>query len=630
MLARELATLVKGAKVGASGFTGLCPAHDDERASLSWRDGNRALLVKCHAGCDLEDIAQALGVRPADFFPDANEESEPQGRIVATYSYRDEAGALLFEVVRFQPKDFRQRRPGGLHGRTWNLHGVRRVLYRLPELKGQRTVYVVEGEQDADQLAALNIPATTNAGGAGKWIEDYTAQLRSLGAEHVVIVPDNDAPGEKHAQMVASSCLAAGLTVKLIQLSGLPPKGDVSDWLAAGHACEELAELVKAAPVLTLAELEPSATTEPAADHGGLTLTPLRELLREPEESVRWLVEGRLPAGGLSLLAGKPKAGKSTLARCLALAVARGEPWLGFKATHGTVIYLALEEKRAEVRRHFVAMGARDPDPVFVMVGSSPADGLARLRVEAERRRPVLIIVDPILRMVRVKDANDYATMTTALEPLLALARETGAHVLLVHHAGKSERADVDAALGSTAFAGAPDTILVLKRSQRYRTLSTVQRYGEDLEEMTLTMDQDTRAVGPGVSRQEAETGEAERGILKHLAKQSQPVDEPDIMEAVEGKTQVKRAALRALVDRGSVARTGAGKKGDPYRYADSRFSFPPIPGNEETRSGDKGLSPDDDATYSRPHETGPVGSRTESRERESAEPAEVNLWSES
>ena len=627
MTAEAFALRLVGARRSGGRYIGHCPAHADERESLSFADGERGLVVKCHAGCSAATIAQACGLRLSDFFNGNAATARSASRVVAEHEYRDEDGALRYVVERRAPKAFLQRRPDGRGGWIWNLDGVRRVLYRLPELAGQQTVYVVEGKRDAEALAALGIPATTNAGGAGKWTDDYTAQLTAAGVERVVILPDNDRAGQDHARVVAKSCLVAGLTVKLIQLAGLPPKGDVSGWLATGHTREALAELVKAAPVLTLAELEPGATKEPTADDGGLTLTSLRDLLREPEEAVPWLVEGRLPAGGLSLLAGKPKAGKSTVARCLALAVARGEPWLGFKATLGPVIYLALEEKRAEVRRHFAAMGARDPDPVFVMVGSSPADGLARLRVEAERRRPVLIIVDPILRMVRVKDANDYATMTAALEPLLALARETGAHVLLVHHAGKGERADVDAALGSTAIAGAPDTILVLKRSERYRTLSTVQRYGEDLEEMTLTLDPDTRAVGPGVSRQEAEKGEAERAILDYLARQSQPVDEPAIMEAVEGgKTKVKRAALRALVDRGSVARTGAGKNGDPHRYADSRFSFPPIPGNEETRNRDEGLSPDGDAIYSRPHETGPGRPLAEFRERESEAVEEVEL----
>src|SRR5262249_37485881 len=128
-----------------------------------------------------------------------------------------------------------------------------------------------------------------------------------------------------------------------------------------------------------------------------MRFTPLGELLEEPEEMTAWLVEGRLPMGGISLLAGKPKAGKSTLGRCLALAVSRGDPWLGQATVKGTVFYLALEEKRAEVRRHFLAMGARGDEDVRLFVAPSPEDGLRQLREAAERERPALIIVDLLL-----------------------------------------------------------------------------------------------------------------------------------------------------------------------------------------------------------------------------------------
>src|SRR5207237_415835 len=132
----------------------------------------------------------------------------------------------------------------------------------------------------------------------------------------------------------------------------LLPKADVSDWLAAGGTRTELEALILATPEVTV------------EDHSTLRFTPMREFLAEPDEQVMWLVEDHLPAGGDSLLVAKPKVGKSTLARCLALAVARGEEFLGCKTTQGAVFYLALEEKRSEVRAHFRAMGARDDDAV--------------------------------------------------------------------------------------------------------------------------------------------------------------------------------------------------------------------------------------------------------------------------
>jgi len=190
--------------------------------------------------------------------------------------------------------------------------------------------------------------------------------------------------------------------------------------------------------------------------------------------------------------------------------------------------------------------------------------------VEILRRRPVLIIVDPLFKFIRVpaKSGDDYATMTALLEPLLRLARETGAHVLAVHHLGKGARDDGDAILGSTAIFAAVDTALLLKRSERYRTLSSIQRYGGDLEEITLGLDSETRDVTAGPPRQEAEEAEAARLILAALEGASEPLTEPELLAEVEARTRATRGALRALVKSGKVTRTGRGTKGDPFRYA--------------------------------------------------------------
>ena len=114
---------------------------------------------------------------------------------IATYAYHDENGELLFEVVRYQPKGFAQRRPDGTGGWIWNLDQVRRVLYRLPEILAadpNEPVFIVEGEKDVDALRALGLAATTNPGGAGKWRSEYGESLRG---RQVVALPDNDAVG---------------------------------------------------------------------------------------------------------------------------------------------------------------------------------------------------------------------------------------------------------------------------------------------------------------------------------------------------------------------------------------------------------------------------------------------------
>ena len=169
---------------------------------------------------------------------------QPAPAVVATYDYCDEAGALVFQVLRYEPKTFRQRRPEG-SGWSWSVKGVRVLPYRLPALLADpaATVFLVEGEKDADRLAALGLVATCNAGGAGKWKKEHSEFLRS---RRVVVLPDNDEAGEKHAQQVERSLRGIAAEVRTLVLPGLPDKGDVSDWLDAGGTLEELLVLASA------------------------------------------------------------------------------------------------------------------------------------------------------------------------------------------------------------------------------------------------------------------------------------------------------------------------------------------------------------------------------------------------
>ncbi|KFX81387.1 hypothetical protein KR99_23585, partial [Ralstonia solanacearum] len=94
-----------------------------------------------------------------------------QFNVVAAYDYYDADGVLQFQVCRLDPKDFRQRRPGANGGWSWSVKGVEQVPYRLPQMlaRSDETIFIVEGEKDADNLAALGLLATCNAGGANKW-----------------------------------------------------------------------------------------------------------------------------------------------------------------------------------------------------------------------------------------------------------------------------------------------------------------------------------------------------------------------------------------------------------------------------------------------------------------------------
>jgi len=295
----------------------FCPFHDDSKSSLQV---SRELAF-CHAenlkldAVDLyakatgttnrkavAELVKELGLREA---PGPERQGLTGSRIVAVYDYTDAEGKLLYQTVRFQPKTFRQRRPAGgptvpppqaagnsAGGPTaqawiWNLDGVRRVPYRLPEVIAADTVFVVEGEKDADRLAGLfaeedpacgppppgaakacpglrsggganlgrrpcRLAATTNSEGAGKWRDALSPYFID---KNVVILPDNDEPGRNHAREVAAKLKAAGAaSVKIAELPGVAPKGDVSDWLNNGGTKESLLEIVQIASFFTNAD----------------------------------------------------------------------------------------------------------------------------------------------------------------------------------------------------------------------------------------------------------------------------------------------------------------------------------------------------------------------------------------
>ncbi|MCI0663416.1 MAG: DUF3987 domain-containing protein [Acidobacteria bacterium] len=233
-----------------------CPSHEDRQASLSIARGNDGtILLNCFAGCSTENIVEKLGIEMAELFP--KKPQKQKRKIVATYDYRDEQGKLIFQCVRYEPKDFRQRRPDGKGGWIWNLNDTRRVLYRLPELLAadhSATVFICEGEADVDRLRASGLISTTSAMGAGaetnnfNWREEYN---EPLAGHPVVVLPDNDQPGYGHANAVAQSVQAVASSVKILPLPGVPKHGDVRDWLHMGGTIETLIAMAESAPVWT-------------------------------------------------------------------------------------------------------------------------------------------------------------------------------------------------------------------------------------------------------------------------------------------------------------------------------------------------------------------------------------------
>ena len=250
---------LSGQRIAATGrdVTVRCPFHDDRRGSLSLNIEKG--VWKCHAGCGQGGIVEFekrfSNCDPSTAWANIAGICVVKGENLfrqhpeACYPYTDEDGDLLFEKLRFPGKRFSQRAKDANGAWCYNLAGVRKVLYRLPEVIRASDVIVCEGEKDADRVSGLKlsghtsaphsrVAVTTNFDGAGKWRQGYGPYFSG---KHVVIFPDNDALGKKHAADIAASAYPYARDVRVVELPGLLEKGDVSDYLDS-HNAEDLRE----------------------------------------------------------------------------------------------------------------------------------------------------------------------------------------------------------------------------------------------------------------------------------------------------------------------------------------------------------------------------------------------------
>ena len=263
------------------GWKSKCPSHDGKSKSLSIADGNTGkAVVHCFKGCTYEAVLRALGLWQTN---------GAGRREVAVYDYDG-----YFETVRYEPKDFRQRRKSSAGEYAWNLKGVASRLYRQNDLMAAKPsqVVVVEGEKDVETLRGVEVLAVTNHGGAKKWRKAHTAALVAAGVKSVVVLPDNDVPGREHGATVAASCKAAGLGVKVVEL----PAKDVTAYLNGdGGDKAGLLKLAAAAQDWTAppakAEAVPEeASAPPISEHVvalGFT-DKYRDTMRYSPELGRW------------------------------------------------------------------------------------------------------------------------------------------------------------------------------------------------------------------------------------------------------------------------------------------------------------------------------------------------------
>ncbi len=437
----------------------LCPAHDDRHPSARWHgDKHTWYCDACRNGGGWRDLAGRLGIEPQDALP-------PDAEIEAVYDYRDGDGRLCFQVLRKRGKTFACRRPLPGGSWAWNLAGVERLLYRLPEtlvaIRGGATIYLVEGEKDADRLAVLGLAATTNPGGAGKWSRSMSDSLRGA---RVVILPDHDAAGRHHARIVAVSLANVAADVRILSLPGLPEKGDVSDWIAgrmaAGRAADELRRELE-----DLAAAAPPAET--VAKPRSVRPSRLRRLSEIPPQKVAFLWYPYIPLGKVTILEGDPGQGKSWITAAIAAAGSRGAGLPGSSpfAPFQTIIFTGEDGVADTLRPRLDALGA-DCQRILVhdqALDLAREDDLAEVEEALSSHRPRLVIFDPIVAYLGAKtDFYRANEVRSVLAPLARLADRYGCAVLAVRHLNKAKGTrSIYAGQGSIDFTAAARSVLL-------------------------------------------------------------------------------------------------------------------------------------------------------------------------
>lgn len=406
----------------------------------------------------------------------AQEDGQQHQPIAITYPYTDLAGRLVYEVLRRPGKRFSQRRPD--HDRPGeylaNLDGVERVPYRWPALfvaaqRGQ-TVFVVEGEKDADRLGELNLTATTSAQGASwEWPDDWAEHFR--GAGQVVVIADNDAPGRAAAVQRAAVIRTLVSDVRVIEaLPGVGDKGDVTDWLDAGRTADELWRVVEATPCVP-APQPADAGVRTRAVTGGVFI------LDEPSDVPATWGEGEnvlWAAGEGLIIAGPQGVGKTTLGQQLALsAVGLRSELLGWpvQPVEGRVLYLACDRPRQAARsmRRMVGEGDRAllDERLVVWKGPLPFNLVRepeRLVIMAQQFGADAVFIDSLKDVARkLSDEDTGQAVNEALQHCLAADIE----VVALHHQRKEQRSEgkpkqLADVYGSTWITGGAGSVLLL------------------------------------------------------------------------------------------------------------------------------------------------------------------------
>ena len=571
--------------LGESRYYVTCPHCSAERS----RAHQNALCL----GITIDDKGVMWGCnhcgrKGGELFQKANGHGGKE-QFTATYDYVDEYGTLLFQKVRNRPgstQRFFQRKPNG-HGWINNTKDVRKVIYRLPEvieaIANEHMILCVEGEKDCDNLRRVGVPATCNPDGAAdaekkpKWRPEFSEMLR--GAD-IVIIPDNDAPGYAHARATAQMSAGVAKRVRILKLTehwpDCPQGGDVSDWLAVGHTREELDALIESAPdfVTTQGETDKAAKAGTWRDHA-YTAAALQRMTFSP---VSYCVPGLIP-DGLTIIAGKPKIGKSWLALDVCIAVAMGRFCLGDrKPVRGDVLYAAMEDNPRRLQRRIDKLlspvSSSWPEQLTLVNSWRRLDqgGVHDVREWIEQvTNPRLVILDTLAGVKPIKTQHGYTEDYESLVALHRLANEKGVSVIVLHHTRKMEADDaIDTISGTLGLAGCADTAIVLNRTSQGTTLYV---RGRDIEEAEHAVSFDKHSCRWTILGNAADVQRSDqRGrILDALLEAGEYLSPGEIASRIGTVRNNVEKLLAKMVADGEIIK---GRRGQ-YRHPDQKSQTP-------------------------------------------------------
>lgn len=489
--------------------------------------------------------------------------SEPQRKLVAIYDYIGEAGALIFQAIRYEPKDFRQRRPDGKGGWIWNLQGVQLIPYNLPEVIKSDYAFIVEGEKDCDSLKKLGLVASCNAQGAGKWRSEYNTYFKG---KRVIILPDNDKPGRDHALQVAKNLKGIAESVKVVELPGLKEKDDVSDWIVQGGTKEKLLEIVKETPIYQVSDysdiggrqLETSIKTTFSYLKRGADLKTL-------DIKIEWLVDKLLPKESITLLHGKGGIGKTWVCLILADCISRGLPFMGLDTQTLSVIFVDFENSLPVLCDRVRKIGIDD-----VLFWHNADTELKPPKLDKEDYMqykalpPGSLLIFDTLRASQGQDENNSQAMALIMSRLKEL-RDMGFTILLLHHTPKGNDRTYK---GSTAILDLADHVLSLHKVKKGNPEGREVEDEDDTECLYRLGTKDKTRYEPFHVFMSFDK-------VKGFVKAEDPAEEDlqTISDCIEGKLPLNQSQIYELVKdspglKGKGKVTGLLKKGEGKYWA--------------------------------------------------------------